>query len=393
MYDEVDAAAKSDVTEEAEKQIAVKNEVPKLEIAAKLAENTKTIAPKEGEDGEEKAPDGENKESEAPPIKAFKAKFGQDDVEIPEEATLVQKINGKDVSFKVADAVAAFIKKEEFNRQMDSRVTTVTKREKAFADDQKFFKDTILNDVIGAAQSGDFVKTINKLAKLAAGNSGMDVVKFEKAYFSQLDKIREVYTSMTPEQQAKWFAEREAQNLREELNSRNERDQIEQSKGQLQSHIKTLTEKNGIPEGVFWESYKYIVDNAVGEGKHFKSSNDITPEDVTKFTLQAKHDAKVYIAGQKLGIDNEEILSEVSKLTVDHPEYSPEDIASIIERSGIASKAPNSVIENLNRKAGKQNQAQRSQVTSKKKNTDGLDEEDMNFLYRQQPRAYKPAFR
>ncbi len=374
--------------EEAPKAEEVKKEEVKetpIPEAPKVEET-----PKDETIEERKVP--EKVEAEKP--KAFKAKFGQDELEIPEEAEVVQKINGKDVAFKVRDAIKAYSTQEEFNRKMDQRLSHVSGREKAWEKDQAAFKEKI-GKVMQVAQSGDFVSGIRALAKLATVNTGLDVVEFEKKYFEQLDKVRDLYSNMTPEQRDKFFAERKAATLEEELKSVREQEAVKAQQTELQQTVATLQKEHGISEEEFKEHFFILAKEAVGEGKHFASEHDITPNDVVQYVKEVRLHDKVYQAGQQLKIDDDALLDEVVKLTRSHPEFSVEDVVSVIEKAGLAQRASPSVVENLNRKAEKSNlKSQFNQANSTKENkAKGLDEEDLSFLYRQAPRAYKPLFR
>ena len=354
MYDEEIATEKSEISEEAEKQIKVKEEVPKIEAAKQLAEAAKDLPKPEVKDDEEVTEGKQQEKVATEKPKAFKAKFGQEDLEIPEEAEVVQKINGKDVAFKVRDAIKAYSTQEEFNRNMDKRLSHVSGREKAWEKDQAAFKEKI-GKVMQVVQGGDFVSGIRALAKLAVGNSGSDLVEFEKKYFEHLDEVRSLYSDMTPEQREKFFAERKAASLEEELKAVKERETVEQQKTQLQQTVAQLQKEHGIPEDEFRDSFFFLAKEAVGEGKHFASEHDITPQDVVQYVKEVRLHEKVYAAGEKLGIDDDALLAEVVTLTRSHPEFSVEDIVAVIDRAGLAQRASPSVVENLNRKAEKSN--------------------------------------
>ena len=391
MYDDEPAASKNEITEEAEKQVKIKEEVPKLEAAKKLSEVGKTLPDSEEVVKEEQPKEEVPKEA---PYKAFKGKFGDEDISIPEEAEVIQKIAGKDVPVKVRDAIQAYTKQEEFNRNMDRRLSHVSAREKKWEADQSTFKDKI-GKVLEVAKAGDFVTGIRSLAKLATAGTDLDVTEFEKQYFAQLDKVREVYSKMSQEQRDAYFAQRKAKDLEETLKKRTEEDESNKAKSQLQTKVQELQKQHNIPEEEFWGQFEWLKINQVGEGKLFASEDDISPDHVVAFTNRLRHESKVADAGQKLGIEDEGLLDEVSKLTLTHPEWSVDDIVSVIEKSGVAKRASASVVENLNRKAEKSNlKPQSNQANStKKQKTNGLDDEDLNFLYRQAPRTFRPAFR
>jgi len=338
------------------------------------------------------APEDTEQAKEEKPEEEAQAKATKDDKVIDgvEELPVKRIINGKEVEFKVKDAIEAFTRQEEFNRNMDRRLSEVSKRERAWKLDQDTFKDKV-GLVIDAAQKGDFVSGIRALAKIAAGSSDLDVVKFEKMYFDQLDKVNEIYTKMTPEQREAYFAKRQAAEAQAEAEKlRGEKANID-AQSQLKAKVQGMLEQYELPESEFWGNYKLLADKEVGEGKPFQSPDDITAEDVLKYSLNVRHWTKIYEAGAKAGIDNEEILDEVGRMAAARPDLTVDDIVKAMKNAGLASP---SVVENLNRKVGK-SQPNSTASSTKKANgkAEGLDGEDLDFLYRNQPKSYARIIR
>lgn len=347
-------------------------------------EVSKETTPKEEEKSvEEKSEETKPEESGAKSKEGDKVEDGFEDVVIK------KPINGKEVEFKVKDAIQAFVKQEEFNRNMDRRITHVSQREKRWEADQQNFKSKI-DKVIEVAQGGDFVTGIRALAKLAAGSSGLDVVKFEKQYFEQLDKVREVYTKMTPEQRESYFAKRALAEAKAETEKLQEEKTVNTERSQLEQKVAALQKQHSLPENEFWENYKVLEDSQVGEGKAFKTSQDIQPEDVIKYSLAVRHEIKVLQAGEKVGIKDDAILDEVSRITAINPDLTVDDIVTVIKNAGIAKNAPPDAVENLNRKAQKSNNGFTQASSTKKENgkVEGWDKEDLDFLYRKQPKVF-----
>jgi hypothetical protein len=336
-----------------------------------------------------KVDDGEPEEQKD----VAKAKEG-DTVDDGFENVPVKKlINGKEVEFKVKDAIQAFVKQEEFNRKMDERLSKVAHREKSWESDQTRFKD-VIGKLIETAQKGDFVTAARGLAKMAAGDSGLDVVEFEKAYFDQLDKVRDVYTKLTPEQREAYFAKRALAEATEKTRKLEEARSTEVATAQLQEQVNQTIEQNGLAPEEFWESYKAIETNLVGEGKVFKDASEITTEEVVRLSLQVRHEAKVEQAVKLAGLQNEEMRDYVSHLTSKDPEITVEDIVKVIKASGVAVSAEPKAVENLNRKAGASRLRSSPQASStKERNAEGYDQESLDFLYRKQPPVYRRPLR
>lgn len=335
----------------------------------------------EKEDGEKKPDDTVKTESE-------KAS------ETLEKTPVKKVINGKEVEFTVQDAINAYVGQEEFNRNMDKRINHVKHLEKRWEQDQGRFKDKI-GKVVEAAQNGDVVTALRAIAKIATAGTGLDTVEFEKKYFAQLDKVHDVYTKMTPEQQEAYWAKRQAADAKAKAEKLEEDNKKTTEISQLQEKVTALQQRHGVSEQEFWSNFKVLKDSEVGEGKTFQSANDITAEEVINYVYAVRHETKVFEAGKKLGIDDDTILDEVSRITRTDPTLTIDDIVKIIEKSGIATNASPEAVENLNRKAQKSG-AQFSKASSTKKQNgipEGYDEETLSHLYRNQPKVYKRPVR
>jgi len=394
MYDEEPKEAAKEITEEAEKAIKVKQEVPKLELANKLSETIKSDSESEETD-ETPDEDGEVQKKVIPEVKGFKAKLDDKEITVPEEATFKQSINGKEVEFKAKDAIQAFVKQEEFNRNMDRRLSVVDRKEKTLQAEYSGIKERALK-VVNAAVSGDFLSAVRDLAKVAAGSSQLDVVAFEKAYLDQLEKFQEPYTKMTQEQREKFFAERKAKVLEEELRTRNEHDSKREALGQLESKIDSLVTSNGLTKDEFWETARGMAEAISGSTKEedlATALNTLSPEDVIQQVGLNRHALKITSACKKAKIEDDAAIDKILDLFLPQTDFKEEDILEVIEKSGIAKQAPKDIVENLNRKAQKNGAQFTNKASSNEKKVKGLDKEDLDFLYRKQPRNYQRLFK
>jgi len=357
------------------------------ETKAEVVEPEPTQALTEKEEASAEVNEGEpEKQEEVAPAKAKEGDTVDDGFE---NVPVKKLINGKEVEFKVKDAITAYVKQEEFNRKMDERLSHVARREKSWTDDQVKFKD-VIGKLIDTAQKGDFVTAVRGLAKIAAGDSGLDVTEFEKTYFEQLDKVRDVYTKLTPEQREAYFAKREAAEAKDRARKLEEEKTTRVATSQLQEQVQQLQEQHGLSNEEFWGNYKALEEGLVGEGKVFSDASEITADKVVEYSLRVRHEAKVIEAGRKTGVEDEAILDEVSKLTLTNPDLTVDDIAKVIEASGLTLKASPEAVENLNRKAGASRLRSSPQANSTKKDeAKGWDKEDLDFLYRKQPPVYR----
>lgn len=353
-------SAETPDAEEAPKVEAPQVEQPKVEEPAKV----------EGEKPAEKA-------DETPKV---------------EDTVLKRTIAGKEVEFKVADAIQAYEKQEEFNRNMDRRVTHISQRETKWNNSVQEFR-TNVERVMDTARKGDFVSGIRALAKVAVGNSGLDPVEFEKQYFEQLSKIQEVYTKLTPQEREQYFVTRKLADVEERAKALENEKAVTTSKSQLQEHVTQTIQRHGLSTDEFWKNYGFLAEQNVGEGKKYKTPNDISTEDVVQYSMDVRHELKVIQATEKAGVTDEKVLNELSLITKADPSLTVDDILEILNTSGIAKNASRKSVENLNRKVGASRFNQASSTKKENDKTAGLDKEDLDFLYRNQPKVFQRPVR
>jgi hypothetical protein len=400
MYEQEAIESKEEVTKEVEKQAKVAQELPKKIIADKIVKNLEqkeaaqeAPQPQEGgeesEESSEESSEEESQESEevADAIKAFKAKHGDTELDIPEEAVIPVKVNGKDVSLKIKDAVQAFVKQDEFNRNMDRRVFTVSSREKKLAEEFGTLKERA-EGVIRLAAQGDYLPGVRALAKMVGLTSNSEVVQLEKAMMDNLDSIRKVWTEMSPEQRDAYLANRRAEEAQKELEATRASTQRQQGETQLKQKVQTLMEQNGLNEESFWQHYQTLVENAVGEGQLYSDPNEIKPEDVINYHKQVQVVKKVDTALKNVNpaLLEQPIADEVINMVSGHDEFTVEDIEQIVRD---ALGAPSKTVENLNRKVEQANsrglRTQLKQVSSTKKASSEADDEMYEHFFGKRP--------
>jgi len=405
MYAQEEAEQSKEIDTEADKQARIAEEVPKKMAARQLAKNLDqngqnndegdddgSLQESSEESSEEDSQEGQQKDQEIA-VKAIKAKLGEEEVDLPEEAEITEKIGNKEVTFKVKDAIKAFTQQEEFNRNMDRRVSEVSSRERKL---QNQFDDVKVKagKIARLAQQGDYIPVIKALAKMAVGESGHDPVEYEKACLESLAEVYKVYTGMTKEQRDVYFARRRAEAAEDKAKELETRTQHSEATRALEREIETLRSQNGIEQQRFWQLYETLVKNQVGEGKRFSAPEDVEPQHVVEFHLDVQHIGKIHEAAEAVSpalSEDADFCMEVFRLTKDHPEFSTEDLQQIIRD---ALKQPNQSIENLNRKvahAQSKGMAAQFKQASSTGQKDAIDEELEEFFFRPDKRAKQLA--
>lgn len=400
-YEAEASTAESEISKEVEKQAAVQEALPKKILANQVvkkleeASSQETKIPteedasqtKENEDGLRKEEEGRQEEGPVEP-KKLKAKFGNDDLEIPEEAVLVSKIYGKDVEYKVVDAVKAYENRHKFERDANRRINDIVSRERAYVKDLDNVKKKA-SEISTLFSKGDVLPAIKMLARMAAGANGMNEVEYEKQAIESLEKMRAAYSSMNEEQRKVYWAERRAEIAQKELDRKNQEQSRSAALSQLESDIKTAQKSAGMSEEQFWGHYEWLVKNAVGEGKRYPDANEITPQDIAKLHQQVQLSNRIDAALKAVEpalINDEDFLGVLDSVIGERFDLTQEDIETIVRT---ARGTPSKSVENLNRKVEQANsrglRSQLSKVSSAKKESSAEDEELYNEWFNKRP--------
>lgn len=393
MYDEEPIEEAAEIEAEVEKQAKIAEEVPKQiainKVFKKLDEAAAKIEESQTEEPQEDVVPTEKK--------SIKAKIDDQDLDIPEEALITQTLpNGKEISFKVTEAVQAMLQQEDFNRTMDSRTSKVAQRERIM-EAQASEVVTKARSIASMAAQGDIVPAITLLAKMAAGNTGLDPIEYEKKFWGALEASKTLFTKMTPEQREVYFANRKAEELEKTIQERDReanRAKIEQqSWGELQK----IEQKYGVSPEEILSVYKVLQENVVGPGKRFASAEDILPKDIDHYLASRTHvenlEKAIDKVTQEIGLDKIDLKDPDLFQTLFNETFGNEVFSTVeaLEEALLKHYGSQSQkVENLKRKVEKVKtkdfQAQFKQGSSTKKVEsvpEGYDsEEDVNFLYR-----------
>ncbi len=378
----------NDYAEEETAQAKQSTETKLLPTEQSVNEPTKEGGDPNGQESGEKSKEESAKEVT---LKSLKAKLGDKEVDLPEEAVLSEKIGDKEVTFTVKDAIKAWKGQEDFNRNMDRRSTSLSQKEKALQAQYQGL-NAKAKQVVDMAVSGDFYSTVRALAQMAAGQSGLDIETFEKQYLDQLENQQKLWSNMTPEQREIFKAQKKAELLAEENQRLKGQSQEVSQAQQLQQQINALCQQANVGVDDFWKTYEALAENEVGEGKRWRTKNEISPEQVIYYSALTKHVQQVESLASEAGINDTAIIDEIIEVTKDKG-FSAEQIKRVIEESGLAVNARPAAIENLNRRAQKSGIAPSENKGSSIQKKPELDEEDEEFLYRMAPRQYRTLVR
>lgn len=340
-------------------------------------------------ESKEEATTGETKEGEVKEeVKSTlrKAKLNDSEIDIDESALIKDTIAGKEVEFKVGDAIKAFKEQEEFNRGIDQRLRfvdskekTITKKERALTEEY----DTLASkaaSIVRLSGQGDIDKLLDGIVKMAVGQSTLDPVELKSVW---LDKIRAIvndWGKATPEQREIWKAQQRAKYAEEEIKQLQTKTQVKESETVLLTQIDDACSTLGIKRAEFSDFYKDFVKKYVGnhENSVVETVDEVQVSDIVGYIQNKRHEANVIeavksVAPNKASDDN---LIDLIYTTTHGHGLDADGIKEIVMD---VLKQPTKGDENLNRKVQKAAKAgfgtQSSAVSSTKKQNEEIDEE------------------
>lgn len=423
LYDKEEKDAKVEVDKEVDKQIKVSEELPKKIIANKVIKDleskeregvSETQTPpqdleeskedsKEESSEESSEEDSEEEDSEKElPLKTYKARLGDQELDIPEEALIPVKVNDKNVNLKVKDAVDAYVKQDEFNRNMHRRISIIDNREKKLEAEYKGVEHKA-RQVLDMVQNGDFFGSIKSLAKVAGIDSELDQVALEKAFFNQLGELNKVWGEMTPQQREVYFANRKAEMLQSKLETTRQETERVQLERELAREIDELCEQNKMSMEDFNGSYQVLAKELVGEGKPWATASEIQPADVVRYhqqvgTMKTIQEALAEEKSSGMFDTHSDAIDTIATMSLEQglDKQQVKELTKDIVKA-IKSRQPNRAAENLNRKVAKAGQtAQLNPANSANKKNEKIegyeDPSDLDWMYRKAPRSSTRAF-
>lgn len=344
MYEDEGVSKEEAVEQEVEKQAKVQEELPK-KIAAnnivKTLEAKDDNTQKDGDNHGEEEKTGEETEKAQKvldsEVKVLKALFGDTELDIPEEASITQKIGDKEVAVKVKDAVKAYVDQETRWRDIKKAHGNLDNKTKAFQKEEEGVR-LKANQVIEMARKGQFIPAIRSLTKLAALESQIDPVDLEMQMIKQLDQVHDFFTKMNPEQRQLYVANRKNEELSKAQKDTETKLQTTQAQQELEKEIETTTRELNISQDDFWKYFNHIAQNYTGEGKRHSTVEEITTGDVAEFHLKLNHVSKITEAIKKVDpnlLEDKELVDAVFGNTWQNEEvrnYSVDEYAQIVKK-------------------------------------------------------------
>lgn len=392
IYDAQPKVEAQKIEKEAETQAKVKEVAEKKEAAASITKkldsssgpskpsNSTTEEQAEGAvEGEEASSSeeaGEASEDAKQASDLFYAENEGAEIEIPQKAALTFEVNGKPFSFTVKDAIDAKLGQEEFDRNMHRRLSFVDKKEKGVESRINGILEKA-RSVVEASSGGEFMPALKAIAKMAAQN-GQDPIELEQKFLDNLAKIKSVYLEMTPEQKAKYFAERRAETAEQRAKELEAKVGFDEGMRGVASKIEGLCREWNLQPDQFSGLYQLIGEKLVGEGKRFQTLDDVGPEQVIEIHHELTSQIKVEQALGRIDkslVADKELAGALYEQALQNPKWTTEDLEYIVKQ---IISTPSESAKNLNRKLEKAKSVRLNSAVKEGSTAKKSDEDDDN---------------
>jgi len=254
-------------------------------------------------------------------INLIKAKSGEKEYEIDENAMFSIKIDGEDVDVSLSDLRSNYSGKTVWDRKFSELDT----ERKAYLDD-KSNVEAYVNEFAALAGSGDKMKALEFLATI----SGQDALQFRRDLRSQVMEEVLVRQQMNEDQVKALELQEELDFVKRSQESAHQSKIASQTTMEVQNQVMGMQEAYGLSDQGLVELYDGVIN---------KYGSDLTDGQIMQ-ALQQEADYGIAMegAGELLGnldteLVNQENMGAVADLILSNPDFTEEDFTEIIQEA------------------------------------------------------------
>lgn len=300
----------SDLTGESTSDNVVKKE-KKSELPAEAAEALKTgdkkakddkkeEAPKEKKDSKaEKVEDKDEKKPEKVESKKLKAKHGEAEIEIPEDAMVTVKINGKDETISLKDLQSQYSGKVQY----DKKFSELDKDRKSYNQ----MKEMSESKIKAIFEEQDPEIRFYKMAEF----SGKNPVEVRQKFLNDNINLLEKYYSMTEDEKKADALEYENRWLKHQSDTKAKAESAKQAQDELHRKVTELTARHKVTQDEFVSQYDQV-ESLIKEGK--LEAEKLTPEFIVETIAKDKLWNSAESAIKEMGITLENAPQKLMNL-------------------------------------------------------------------------------
>jgi hypothetical protein len=249
-------------------------------------------------------------------IRKLKAKFGEEEYELPEDATFLAKVDGEEVEVSLKDLKTNYSGKVAW----DKKFSELGAEKKAYMDDKQIV-ESYISEFKDYADKGDFSGAMEFLARLAGHNP----LEFRKELRSQIIENHKAMLEMSEEQKQAFELNEENEFLKRQQESANALSEEQRTVMELQNQIQSFQEAHSVSDEELLAAYDDLQANYEGE---------IGLETIQEYVSTARAYQKTEEALSPVVSElSDDLLIEVAEVVVENPEFTSEDIVDIVSEA------------------------------------------------------------
>lgn len=249
-------------------------------------------------------------------LRKLKAKFGEEEYELPEEALISHKVDGEEVEVSLKDLKQNYAGKVAW----DKKFSELGSEKKAYLEERQMVESYIA-EFKGYADNGDFSGAMEFLAQL----SGHNPLDFKRQLREQVIENHKALLNMDEEQKKAYELSEENEFLKRQQESAKNLSEEQQTVMELQNQIKSFQEAQSVSDEELLAAYDDLRENYDGE-----IGFDTIQEYVsTSRAYQKTEDA----LSQVIDDVSDDVLVEVANIVIENPEFEAEDIIDIVSEA------------------------------------------------------------
>jgi hypothetical protein len=321
-----DSRSDTEVMEEA-KKVAAEETKEVVKEAVKEASSEDKVSEKTVEENLEDA--GETAVEEiVEEIRKLEAKFGDERLEIPQDAVISVTIDGEEQEISLNDLRNNYSGKVAW----DKKFSELGREKQQFSQD-KSLVEKYVSDFAALAEKGDHAGAMEYLASL----SGQNPLEFRKALRDQIIEEHKAMLEMDETQKQAYELQEENEFLKRQKESESMRSEEQQTLMELQNQIKSMQETHKVSDEELMAAYDEL-------GKEF--GDELTLDTIQEYIVASRAYSTVEsVLGEASSSMSEEILHDMATVVMQNPDFTSEDIQEIFseaypELAGTQKKQP-----------------------------------------------------
>lgn len=288
----------------------------KEEIKEALSENAaeESISTKTSEENAQDA--GETAVEEiVEEIKKLKAKYGEEDIEIPQDALFSIKIDGEEQDVSLNDLRTNYSGKVAW----DKKFSELGAEKREYLEDKKMVEQYI-GDFQNLVKNGDNVGAMEYLAQLA----GQNPLEFRKQLREQVITNHKALLDMNEEQVKAYELNEENDFLKRQQENLQNQSTQQQSLQELQSQISDFQENYEVSDEELLAAYDSLQENYDGE---------IELSTIHEYVNTSRAYEKTESALSEVVELNDALLDQVAGIVIENPDFDNNDIIEIVQEA------------------------------------------------------------